>query len=63
MTPLTEVQRQIDQELEQMTGLVWLEGERVVYCSTTGYSLVKMTHRFDTRLEAELVRRGKIHND
>lgn len=63
MTPRNAMQRHIDAELEEITGLLWLEEERMVWCPTTGWSLVPMTHRINCRLEAELVRRGKIHNE
>jgi hypothetical protein len=61
MTALTEVQRQIDTELDAMTGLLWVEEERVVK-THAGYSVVGMTHRINVRLEAELIRKGKLND-
>jgi hypothetical protein len=46
-------------EFPDLQPIVWLEEERVVK-THKGYSVVPMTHRINVRLEAELVRQGKI---
>ena len=52
--------RPVDPEYPYLRETVWIDEERIVWNCHTGYSVVSMTHRINVKLEAELVRLGRI---